>query len=468
MAIKEFAAKQVAKQVLPLVGKMSDKDSGKLLLLAKKLAPNGFTRSFIEAIDGYRQEQHPIVELIRRAIRQTSPQVRERIVNSILIKQHWAGGLIRDEWRKQGIAVPGCFLISLTTRCNLRCKGCFAANYAKGVDLPLDVIDRVLTEGEELGIFWVNILGGEPFIRDDMWDIYERHSDVFFQIYTNGTLIDKEAARRLARLGNALVTFSIEGFEEETDARRGRGTFQKIMQGMDNLREVGVPIGFSATVTRHNIDVLTNDKFYDMLIDKGCLLGWHFFYMPVGRNASTELMPTPEQRKLMQHLGAKRIRNQKPLFVIDFLNDGPYMNGCIAGARHYFHINAHGDVEPCVFVHLAVDNVKQKSLKEIISSPFFKAIRARQPFDNNRLRPCMIIDHPHVLREVYNGFHPRSTDGPTCGLVTTLADDLDRYSQDVAKLMNPVWEEEYARWHFVPDKFAPGKVNEPESMVKPI
>jgi len=186
-----------------------------------------------------------------------------------------------------------------------------------------------------------------------------------------------------------LVNFSLEGFEEETDARRGKGTFRKIMQGMDNLREVGAPFGFSSMVTRHNVDTIVSDEFNDMLIEKGCLIGWHFLYIPVGVDPDASLMPTAEQRELMRQRGAQRLRNEKPIFVIDFWNDAPYVGGCIAGGRNYFHINARGDAEPCIFVHLAVDNIKQKSLKEVINSPYFRGIRARQPYTDNLLRPCI-------------------------------------------------------------------------------
>jgi len=443
MAIKEFTAKQVAKQVLPLAGKMSDDDLGRLLWLVRKLAPTEFTKSFIDAIDRMREEQHPIIEVIRRMVRQTSPHVRERLVNSLLVKELMHGNVRREQIRSQGLAAPQTFLISPTMRCNLRCAGCYAASYSKKDDLEFEVIDRILTEGEEMGIFWVTILGGEPFIRRDMWEIYKRHSDVFFQVYTNGTLIDKEAAGKLAELGNVLTNFSLEGFEEETDARRGKGTFQKIMQGMDNLREVGAPFGFSSMVTRYNVETIISDEFNDMLIEKGCLIGWHFLYIPVGLNPDTSLMPTAEQRELMRQRGAQRLRNEKPIFVIDFWNDAPYVGGCIAGGRSYFHINARGDVEPCIFVHLAVDNIKQKSLKEVINSPYFRGIRARQPYTDNLLRPCMIIDHTHVLRGLCDEFHPCPTDGPVCELVTILADDLDNYSQEVAKILDPVWEREF-------------------------
>ena len=466
MAIKEFAAKQVAKQLLPMVGRMSDRDLGRLLFLTRKLAPTDFTRSFIDTLDRMREEQHPTIELIRRVIRQTSPHVRKRLVNSLLVKELMQGNVIRERIRSEGLAAPQTYLISPTMRCNLRCAGCYASNYSMKDDLEFEVIDRILTEGEELGMFWVTILGGEPFVRQDMWEIYKRHNDIFFQIYTNGTLIDKEAAKKLAELGNVLVNFSLEGFEEDTDARRGKGVFQKIMQGMDNLREVGVPFGFSSMVTRHNVDTIISDEFNDMLIEKGCLIGWHFLYIPVGFHPDTSLMPTAAQRELMRRRGAQRIRNEKPIFVIDFWNDAPYVGGCIAGGRNYFHINARGDVEPCIFVHLAADNIKQKSLKEVINSPYFRGIRARQPYTDNLLRPCMIIDHTHVLRGLCDEFHPCPTDGPVCELVTTLVSDLDRYSQEVAGILDPVWEREFAARHFISDKSATGKVD--ESLVKPI
>ena len=457
MALKEFAAKQVAKQMLPLVGRMSDKDLGRLLWLSRKLAPTEYTKSFIDTLDRMRQEQHPTIELIRRMIRQTNPHVRQRLVNSLLINELMRGNVIREQLRNQGLASPQAYLISPTMRCNLRCFGCYASSYSKKGDLESEVIDQVLTEGKNLGMFWVTILGGEPFVRQDMWEIYKRHNDVFFQVYTNGTLIDKEAARKLAEVGNVLVIFSVEGFEEETDARRGKGVFQKIMQGMDNLREVGVPFGFSVMVTRQNVGAIISDEFNDMLMEKGCLIGWHFLYIPVGLNPDMSLMPTAEQRELMRQRGAQRIRNEKPMFVVDFWNDAPYVGGCIAGGRNYFHINARGDVEPCIFVHLAVDNIKQKSLKEVINSPYFKAIRSRQPYSDNLLRPCMIIDHPHVLRELCRECRPYPTDGPVCELITALAGDLDRYSDEVAKILDMVWEEE----------FAVSKVDDQKSLVKP-
>jgi len=474
MAIKEFTVRQVAKYLLPLVARMSNKNLGRLLLLARRAAPHKYAKSMIDELITMCKERHPNVDMVRRLIRQTSPHVRERLINSIIIKQNWYGSRRRDELRSQGQAVPATFLISPTMRCNLHCTGCYAASYNKKDDLEFEVIDRLLSEGEELGIFYITILGGEPLIRKDMFEIYKRHNDISFQVFTNGTLIDEEAAKKLAKLGNVFIIFSLEGFAKETGDRRGEGVFKRVMQGMDNLRKVGVPFGFSTMVTRHNVDTIISDEFNDMLIEKGCLIGWNFLYIPVGPNPDVSLMPTAEQRELMRVRGPRYIRTKKPILSIDFWNDAPHMGGCIAGGRHFFHINSHGDVEPCIFIHLATDNVHEKSLREVINSPYFKGLRARQPYGENFLRPCTMLDHPKVLRDICAEFHPYSTDGPACSLLTaSVSDALDKYSQEVAKIMDPVWEREFATWKYSDGQythgmFTPaGKENEKKSGAKP-
>jgi len=444
MALREFAAKHAAGRISPFLGKMSDKDLERLLWMSARLSPTQSTRLLCRSLEHMCQEQHPSIEVLRRVIRETHPHVRERLGTSLLVNQFMLGDLTRQRLRNEGLAAPDAYLISPTMRCNLHCPGCYAANYSQKDDLQIDVIDRILTEGKELGMYWVTVLGGEPFVRQDMWEMYRQHNDVFFQVFTNGTLIDREATMKLADAGNVLVIFSIEGLEEETDARRGAGAFQTIMQGMDRLRLAGVPFGFSTMVTRHNVVTVISDAFNDMLIEKGCLVGWHFLYIPVGRDPDTTLMPTAEQRELMRRRGAQRIRNEKPIFIVDFWNDAPYVGGCMAGGRHYFHINARGDVEPCIFVHMATNNIKEKPLKEALNSPYFSGIRARQPYGGNLLRPCMILDHPNVLRGLEAEFRPFSTDGPLCGLTTTVAGDLDRYSEEAARVLDPVWEQEFA------------------------
>lgn len=342
--------------------------------------------------------------------------------------------------RKYGFEPPNVMVVSPSMRCNLRCYGCYAGEYSKADDLDPQLLERAVVEANEMGIFFITVSGGEPFFSQDVLDLWEKHRDIFFQVYTNGTLIDKDMAKRLAEYGNVIPCISVEGFEEETDKRRGPGTYGKIMDAMDNLRNAGVPFGFSATVTQQNNELVTSDKFIDLYVNKGCFIGWYFNYIPIGRKPDLDLMPTPQQR-VNRWKRINAIRMNKPIVLADFWCDGSLVGGCIAGGRAYFHLNSHGDIEPCVFAHFAADNIRNKSLAEALNSPFFKAIRSRQPYSPNLLRPCMIIDNPTVLREVVKegDAHPTHTGAET--IVTELATNIDQYAAEYANLADQAWNQ---------------------------
>ncbi|UCC59862.1 MAG: radical SAM protein, partial [Dehalococcoidia bacterium] len=174
-------------------------------------------------------------------------------------------------------------------------------------------------------------------------------------------------AERLVDLGNVAPMISIEGFEEQTDACRGKGAFERAMKAMDSLRKAGCLFGFSVKVDRHNTDYVTSDEFMDLMIEKGAIYGWYFLYMPIGRDPRISLMPTPEQRNQVR-MAINHFRRTKPVLMVDFWSDGALTAGCINGGRIYFHINHRGDVEPCIFVHYATHNIKECSLVEALNS----------------------------------------------------------------------------------------------------
>lgn len=382
-----------------------------------------------------------ILLLSKKHLHKMSPAVQKSILNfvsNILVKGEIKRGRFREE---AGFDPPVLMVISPTMRCNLRCYGCYAGKYGKKDDLGLGTLERLIYEAEEMGIYFMTISGGEPFILgEDLIRILGRHPSILFQIYTNGTLIDDKMAQSLAGIGNAYPCISVEGFEKETDERRGKGTYKKIIQAMDRLREAGVVFGFSATATRDNNELLVSEKFVDFYREKGCLIGWYFHYVPVGKEPGMELMPTPEQRIFRREELIKR-RARHDILLADFWNDGPMVGGCLAGGRTYLHINSDGEVEPCVFAHFAVDNIRDKPLKDILQSPFFSEIRSRQPYDENLLRPCMIIDVPEVLRDVVTicGAHP--THHGADAVIKELARDMDSYSESYRKMADTKWKQ---------------------------
>jgi MoaA/NifB/PqqE/SkfB family radical SAM enzyme len=239
-----------------------------------------------------------------------------------------------------------------------------------------------------------------------------------------------------------MPSFSLEGYRAETDERRGAGHYDKVMHAMDLLREAGLSFCSSFTQTSHNTEIITDPSFIDMLIEKGCFAMWLFSYVPVGRNPEMALMPTPEQRDFMRRTTVE-YRASKPMLFIDFWNDGPIISGCIAGGRKYFHVNANGDVEPCVFCHFAVDNIRRTSLKEALRSPLFMRIREKQGSHENLLRPCMLIDHPEVGRELFCSEGAYVTHEGAADIFTGLSPALDAYAESYGAIADPAWEREF-------------------------
>ncbi|NVM55699.1 MAG: radical SAM protein [Candidatus Helarchaeota archaeon] len=402
------------------------------------------------------KEKHPSLELFKSTFNRISPNCRDRIIENLLINT----GIFAEQKRKAlkkklSFSVPGFIAISPTATCNLNCVGCYASEYTRRESLSFEVVDRILTEAKVLGTYFITIIGGEPFIWPGILEMFEKHNDMYFQIYTNGTLINNEIAERLSNIGNVAPAVSIEGFEKETDERRGVGTFRKVMSAMDNLYRAGVIFGFSATVTKQNSEVLISDEFIDLMILKGCTFGLYFQYIPIGRNPDINLMCTPEQRNI-QRVKVNQIMKKKPILLGDFWNYGPQVGGCLAGARPggYFHINSKGDVEPCVFLPFSVDNIKEKKLIDVIQSPFFKSIQKEQPYcqNNNLLTPCPLIDNPWAIRKVVGEFNVKLSYNGAENVISDpkITTFLDNYSKKYKKITDPIWENElshrYKHW----------------------
>ncbi len=442
--MKQFGARQAARLITEMLPRISDEKLASLVRLGLWLSNDpevvGAVQKVLKLIE---TPQHPTKELFRRVLLYLTPRQRVRLFDTLFNHAFFLGGKRRDYVEEHdGFRPPFIMILSPTYHCNLRCKGCYTLGYGTRPELPYEVVERVLNECEMLGINFVTVLGGEPLVYPHLFRMLESHPNIFFQVYTNGTLMTKEKAKRFADAGNAAVVISIEGGERETDAWRGKGVYKKIMRAFEYLTDARVLVGSSATVTRNNVMTVSSMEFIDKMISLGSIAQMYFLYIPVNGMADFSLMVTPEQRNHLRKQVIK-IRNTRPIFVLDFWNDGPYVQGCIAGGRRYFHINAKGDVEPCVYTHIAVDNIMHKSLKEVLNSPLFRSIRRRQPHNPNHLRPCMIIDNPHVLREVIQENHPYFTHPGAEEIYTVKSNQMDEYAARWGKLADEVWENEY-------------------------
>jgi len=429
-------------QVVKLVEEGDDKKLATLFDAISRLAPAKYQRESFRELAEMARKNHPFVGVFRRVFQELHPNCRKKLIVNLIVNFMVLSRGIRDrKSRELGIHIPNFMVISPTMRCNLRCKGCYAGSYDTSSDLTTKEIDDIITQAKELGMYFFTISGGEPFTRKDLFDIWAKHDDCYFQVYTNGTLITDEVADKLVELGNVAPMISIEGTPKETEYRRGPGMYDKIIETYRRLRRKGVLYGFSATYTRSSAPYISSDEFIERMLEEGCKVGWFFQYIPTGLNPDLSYIATPEQRAYLK----KKVdewRSKYPIFLGDFWNDGPYVDGCIAGGFRYLHIISNGDVEPCVFCHFAVDNIREKTLVEILTSPFFEAIRSRQPYeDDNLLRPCLIIDHPAVLRELVTKYGAHPTHPGADKLLNELAAGLDEYARRMKEIYDPIWQE---------------------------
>lgn len=292
-------------------------------------------------------------------------------------------------------------LVDQTSACNLHCRDRWAVEYDDRLNLTYDEIDSIIHQGKEMGVYMYIYTGGKPLMRKkDLLALCEKHDNRVFLSFTNATLIDGAFAGEMLRVKNFVSAISVEGDEGSHDGRRGNGSYGKVVRAMDILKKNRLLFGSSCCYTSQNCESISSETFYDQMIEWGASFVWYFYYyMPVGNDAVPELLPSPEQRKQIYD----RLRvstRRRAFFAMDFQNDAEYVGRCIAGGRRYLHINANGDVDPCVFIHFSDSNIRGKTLLECLRSPLFMGYHDGQPFNGNMFRPCPMLEKPEKQQAI--------------------------------------------------------------------
>ncbi len=415
----------------------------KIMDLLDKAAPADLFASQRAAFRGAIDEKSNWYQLLMHIMNDLNPEVRDSFIKTLIIDGNLMAWPVQEANRdKYECNIPWAILLDPTSACNLHCTGCWAGEYGNKLNLSLEEIDSIICQGKELGTHVYIYTGGEPLVRKrDLIKLCEMHPDCVFLSFTNGTLIDEAFCQEMIRVKNFVPALSAEGFEEATDGRRGEGVYAKVQHAMELLKSHGLPFGVSCCYTSENWDSIASEEYFDYLIDQGALFAWIFSYMPVGVNSPASLMANPEQREHLYRF-VREMRKTKPLFTLDFQNDGEFVGGCIAGGRRYLHINAKGDVDPCVFAHYSNANIREVSLLDALRSPLFMEYYREQPFDDNLLRPCPIYENSGKLTEMVNRAGAHSTDPEAPEPV----EDLCAKTKPVADAWKPVaeriWEDQ--------------------------
>lgn len=467
-------------KIVDLVLQITDIGSARRFLIKK--AENKLWKEIVEEnTEGLRPAQELKYFFVRNLLLTTDNHLRRGIMSKdvfhkmvkVFVRNVFIEDISEREIRKEDgkeIVYPCYLVLSPTQSCNLRCPGCYASSGSHSkASLSWDVVSRIITEKTK---FWHSrftvISGGEPFLWQDegkgIIDLARQHDDNFFMVYTNGTLIDPKVAKKLAEIGNLTPCISVEGFEEKTDQRRGKGIFKKIMEAFEHLREVGVPFGISVEATRDNWDEVTSKEFLQFYFDElGVFYGWLFQYMPIGRSYTLEEMVTPEQRLEMFKRNVWAVK-EGGYNYIDFWNQGVMTDGCLAAGRNggYLYIDWNGNVMPCVFIPYYADNIceiyeKGGNLNDVLYSTFFREIRRWQsqyaygkpPAEqDNLILPCPIRDHHEAVYEIlksHTTIQPADEPAREAKEDPRYHENLMRYDQHLREVIDPVWEREYKR-----------------------
>ena len=427
------------KMVLSYLDKDPDTNIPKILDWVEKFDTKGTVKGQVKAIRKALADPNDNWNILVKSLwTDIDDGVRRKLMENFIINATILGGQTQKKVREENNCnIPWAILMDPTSACNLHCIGCWAADYGNKLSMDLETLDSIIKQGTAMGTYMYIYSGGEPLVRKkDLITLCERHPDCQFLSFTNSTLIDEAFADEMLRVKNFIPAISIEGFEEATDSRRGKGTYQAVLKAMSILKKKKLPFGISCCYTSANYKVIGSEEYFDDMIAKGAKFAWFFTYMPIGKDAVPELMCTADQREYMYHK-IREYRNTKPIFTMDFWNDGEYVKGCIAGGRNYLHINANGDIEPCAFIHYSDTNIHTGTLLEAYKNPLFMAYHDGQPFNHNHLRPCPLLDNPEKLAGMVHESGAKSTD-------CTSPEDVD----DLTAKTKPVAE----KWAVTADK----------------
>ena len=314
----------------------------------------------------------------------------------------------RKKSEDKGEHIPPFLIASITSKCNLHCAGCYSRCNNSTVDteperqLTDDEWLKIFDDAAELGISFILLAGGEPMLRWDVIKAAGKKQNILFPIFTNGTYIAEQYFSLFDECRNLIPIISMEGSKEFTDKRRGIGIYDKLIANMDEMKNRGLVFGVSITVTTENYIEVTSQSFLRGLSDKGCKAVIFVEYVPVNEE-SKHLAPTDNEREFLSNAIQEHRKHQPDMIYVSFPGDEKSSGGCLAAGRGFFHINSHGDAEPCPFSPYSDLNIRDSSLKEALSSPLFTALKSGDILSDNHIGGCVLYEKREQVEKIIKG-----------------------------------------------------------------
>lgn len=340
-------------------------------------------------------------------------QSHPRILAKFAINFGWKGILAVRRFQKRrqsGEIFPAFLFISVTNNCNLRCQGCWVTPSDPIQELDAVTIDRLIHQGKKLGCHFFGILGGEPLMHRELFNLFQNHQDCYFLLFTNGTMLTQDRVQTLFQIGNVSPLISIEGDEIVSDIRRGgNGVYLRSMEGLRRCLEYRLITGVATSVCKSNIEDLATESFIERIANLGVQYLWFYIYRPVGPDPAPELaLSSDEIASLRRFIVDARLR--APLLIIDSYwdHDGHALCPAAVGISH--HIGPNGDIEACPPIQFAAERIgKTDCLYDLITqSAFLKKFRE---VACQTTRGCILMERPDVLYQTLQMLDAKDTSG---------------------------------------------------------
>ena len=356
-----------------------------------------------------------LLSLTRRMLFEPAPRILARLAWTL----GWKGSRGMAAFQKRaarGVRSPAVLFISLTDRCNLACRGCWVSRATPSRELPLETLDAIVGEWKQRNrSHFFGLLGGEPLLHPQLAALLERHRDCYYQIFTNGTLLDDRMAAEFRRLGNVTPVVSVEGSPSVSDIRRGGDdVWRRAMAAIEACRRQRLFFGVASSLCKNNLDDLLCDAFLEDMIRRGALYAWYYIYRPSGPDPAPELaLDADDILRVRRFLVEARRRH--PILIVDAYwdADGRALCPAVEGISH--HIGPGGDLEPCPPIQFARENLRDGTSLDALfqQSTFLEEFRQLAAANG---RGCILLSNPAALRDFMERQKARDTTGRGTGL----------------------------------------------------
>ena len=293
---------------------------------------------------------------------------------------------------------PAFVMISVTESCNLACSGCWVSAGGKKSLTPQQ-LNGIIVSSKKKGSYFFGILGGEPLMYKGLLDIFEKHSDCYFQLFTNGILLTEEIAMRLKKIGNVTPLVSIEGLKEESETRRGKNdVFERTLSGVRACRKAKLIFGVAASICKSNYNDLVTREYIELIAKEGAHYLWYYIYRPAGANPNSANALDKEEIISFRRFVVEQ-RKDAPLFIIETYWDDKGNALCPAATGMSHHISPSGALEFCPPIQMAKEFINEdgSNLAELFESSEFLADFRKMTAESSR--GCILLEDPQKMVE---------------------------------------------------------------------